>query len=466
MKMQLLEPLRIKFAQPSWANAPELALIDTILEQHPEFIRMFEGDIRAGSKNNSFGRGDVPSVEQLVRAAMYKEIKKLDYRTLEYHQEDSRICAMFVKLEQGRSWSFQVYQKYISKISKARLEELLYAINRIAIETGIEDVSEVCMDSTVLETSIHYPTNNALVWDCIHESHRLLSQLQKEVESLTVRDYTKGAKAAYFLLDNTKKSRKKSGKKEQEALDKRTKLFVKQLVTFTKAINQVARIVKKKAAHSATQNAMAIVAQLEKLLPLMEQVYAVTLRHEVEKEPVENAEKLFSIYEQHTDIIAKDGREVKLGHKVNFASGKSNLVLAVDTLKGNPSDSSLYSGMLDKVIATYNAVPRDSATDGGYASSANLRHAQGKGKGVINIVFNKMVDSLQRVASSKNMETQLKKWRGAIEAIISDIKRGFQLHRCTWKGEEHFHQKVLWSTIAHNIRVMSALLQPADDRAC
>ncbi|MDR0567358.1 MAG: hypothetical protein LBG47_10065 [Prevotellaceae bacterium] len=44
MKVQLFEPLRIEFAQPNRANDPELALIDAILEQHPEFIRLFEGD--------------------------------------------------------------------------------------------------------------------------------------------------------------------------------------------------------------------------------------------------------------------------------------------------------------------------------------------------------------------------------------------------------------------------------------
>jgi ribulose 1,5-bisphosphate carboxylase large subunit-like protein len=39
----------------------------------------------------------MPSVEQIVRAAIYKELKGLDYRELEYHQSDSRICEQFVK---------------------------------------------------------------------------------------------------------------------------------------------------------------------------------------------------------------------------------------------------------------------------------------------------------------------------------------------------------------------------------
>jgi IS5 family transposase len=49
----------------------------------------------------------------------------------------------------------------------------------------------------------------------------------------------------------------------------------------------------------------------------------------------------------------------------------------------------------------------------------------------------------------------LKKWRSGIEAVISNLKRGFNLFRCSWKGEEHFKQKVFWSIIAYNIRVMT-----------
>ena len=224
----------------------------------------------------------------------------------------------------------------------------------------------------------------------------------------------------------------------------------------------------KKDIYSTGITAMAILTELEKLLPLMRQVYDFTNRHEVRKEHVDNEDKIFSIYELHTDIIVKGSREIKFGHKVNFANGKSNLILAVETLKGNPADSSLYCPMVDKVIDIYGIVPRDSATDGGFASLENLQSA--KSKGIINIVFNKIVGSMHNVCTSLNLETRLKKWRSAIlvlrtkyavEAIISNVKRGFNLHRCNWKGEKHFEQKVLWSTIAYNIRVMSAMIKAA-----
>lgn len=201
---------------------------------------------------------------------------------------------------------------------------------------------------------------------------------------------------------------------------------------------------------------MSIVLQIQRLLLLMSQVYEMTYRREIKGEVVPNDQKIFSIYEQHTDIIVKGQREVKFGHKVNVGTGKSNLILTCEVLQGNPADTGLFQKTIDTLVEQYDIVPRDSATDGGFASKANAEYA--KSKGIVNIVFNKIVGSLKNITSSKNMETRLKKWRSGIEANISNLLRGFDLSVCNWKGWEHFKSKILFSVIAYNIRVMTAAL--------
>jgi len=188
----------------------------------------------------------------------------------------------------------------------------------------------------------------------------------------------------------------------------------------------------------------------------MRQVFSMTKRREILSGPVPNAEKIFSVYEPHTDIIVKDGREVQFGHKINIAGGRSNLILDCKVLDGNPSGSKLYMPTLERVIKNYDKIPRDVSTDGGYASLDNKKGAEGKG--ITNIVFNKVVGSLQNQTSSKKMETRLKKWRSGIEAVISNYKRSFDMFVCTWKWKAHFDAKVLWSAIAYNIRVMTRLV--------
>jgi IS5 family transposase len=85
----------------------------------------------------------------------------------------------------------------------------------------------------VIETNIHYPTNNSLVWDCIKESHRLLKQLQEEIEGMEFEDYRKAAKETYFKINVTKDA------------EERVNLFQKQLKQFTECINQVSNTIKK-----------------------------------------------------------------------------------------------------------------------------------------------------------------------------------------------------------------------------
>ncbi|MDD3945877.1 MAG: ISNCY family transposase [Bacteroidales bacterium] len=440
--MKLFENFKIKFEKPDWSRDPELGLVDTILEQHPRLIALLQEDVTRGQKKSVFGRKDTPSVEQIAGAAIYKEIKGLDYRQLEYHQIDSRICALFIKIDELRPYSFQMYQKYISQIKVENLQKLLVELNKIAISEGIEDLEKIRQDSTVVETNIHYPTNNSLLWDCIKEAYRLLGHLKEEAEGLSYLDYSKEGKKTYFKINVTKGG------------DKRKDLFYKQLGLYIKTINQVSNVIKKKPFSSI--EAMVWCIQLEEHLKLMGLVHDMVYLKEIKGEKVANEAKIYSIYEQHTDIIVKGSREVQFGHKVDWSSGKSNLILNCQVLRGNPSDKDLLVPALDAVVKNYGRVPRDYATDGGYATLPNQAHALGKG--ITNIVFNKIVGSLKNITSSKNMETRVKKWRSGMEAVISNVKRGYDLCRCTWKGWEHFVAKVLWSVIAYNIRVMTAHL--------
>ena len=441
---KILNDLKLKFDNANWALDPELALIDTVLEQHPELYEIVKEDIKTIGKDSEAGRQDSPTVEQIVRAALYKEMKKLNYRELEYAQYDSRVCSTFIRLDGRKPISFEAYYKYISQIKGETLKQFMIEINRIMIkEAAVEDCKSLRTDSTVVETDIHYPTNNELTWDCIKTSHRLLKKLEESGCLKKVRNNQKQAKKNRFQINNTKKE------------DKRKELFDNQLKLLRNSINQAERAVIEASTKGDIKD-WVIAEELKRLLPKMKKVHDITRRHELLGEKVPNSEKIFSIYEAHTDIIVKGRREAEFGHKVNLTAGRSNIILDVEIVEGNPKDSQLYEGVLDRIQRDYGVTPRDVVTDGGYASLKNQEIA--KGKGVVNIVFNKIVGSLKNITTSLNMETRLKKWRSGIEAVISNVKRGFKLFRCDWKGKGHFDAKVLWSVIAYNIRVMTSLM--------
>jgi len=202
--MKYFNEVLLKFEKPDWSANPEFCVIDAILESRPDLILMFSSDIIGNEAASSFGRQDTPSVEQIVRAAIFKEMRGMDYRELEYAQNDSRICETFIKLDGRDPFSFQLFQKYISRIKPESLHRVLVEINKIAISEGLEDVQRVSQDSTVVKTNIHYPTNNSLVWDCVKSSTQLLAQLKQEIDTLDFIDYTKSAKMTFYEINVTR----------------------------------------------------------------------------------------------------------------------------------------------------------------------------------------------------------------------------------------------------------------------
>lgn len=154
--------------------------------------------------------------------------------------------------------------------------------------------------------------------------------------------------------------------------------------------------------------------------------------------------------------MVKGGRQVLFGYKVNLTDGKGKLILDCEILRGNPADSNLFGPTIERVKENYSRTPKSVAADGGYASKAN--HEKAIKEGLTNVVFIKVVGSMKNIVSSKNMQTRVKKWRSGIESTISNLKRGFNISKCNWKGWAHFQAKVLWSVITYNMRLMTGLV--------
>jgi IS5 family transposase len=192
--------------------------------------------------------------------------------------------------------------------------------------------------------------------------------------------------------------------------------------------------------------------ELKDFLPLMIKVYRNAYKLQIEGEKVANSDKLFSVHQTHTDILVKGQREVEFGHKVLISRGSSCMILDHDVFEGNPSDKGLLVPSIIRIEANYARIPKSSSNDGGFCSQENLEKC--KELGLTNIVFTKVTKSLQNIASSPEIERILKKWRGTTEAVISNLKRGFDLQRVLWEGFGKFCSKVAWSVLGYNLRVM------------
>lgn len=439
--------ISMKFDNPIWDHDPELLVMDQILDHNIEIIMLVSSCFPNAHSDDKRTVGcNGMTLEQIVRSALYKQHKRLTYRDLSDHTVDSYKGRLFMKMKPGQYISHQTLHDNISKLSSEVLEKIHKAIVQYSINLGVDDGQKIRTDSTVVKTNIHYPNNASLSWDCIHVSSRLLRRVGSLLTDISFRSYAKSGKKLFFKIVNTK------GKQ------KRLPLFTK-LIKRTKACQrQVAQAIEALSYQNfqdekSEKKRQKLLKELETLQPNIEIVIDVTYRREILDEQVPVSEKIFSIFEPHTDCIVKGSRDILFGHKINLTGGKSNLIFDCILRQGNPADSSYYSETLDNLSINFEVIPRDVATDGGYASTANLLDA--KKRGIINIVFNKVRGVLQNSTTSKNMETILKKWRSGMEAIISNFKRGLNSSVCTWTGWEGFKRFVLLNLITFNMRVIA-----------
>ena len=183
---------------------------------------------------------------------------------------------------------------------------------------------------------------------------------------------------------------------------------------------------------------------------LLRRVMDQAERRVLQGETVPAADKIVSLFEPHTDIVRKGGRDTLYGHKVNLATGRSGLVLDAVVETGNPPDSTRCLAMLERHQDHYGAAPSHAAFDGGYASRDNL--AQAKALGVEHVVFHKRSGLKPAdMTPSSWLYDQLKRFRAGIEAGISYLKRCFGLGRCRWRGLTHFKAYVHSAIFTHNL---------------
>ena len=60
---------------------------------------------------------------------------------------------------------------------------------KAAVELGLEDGTKLRVDTTVVETDIHHPTDNTLLWDVVRVVTRWVGRLARAIEALGSRAF-------------------------------------------------------------------------------------------------------------------------------------------------------------------------------------------------------------------------------------------------------------------------------------
>lgn len=449
MRKKWDEQLSIFHYLPKNKVSKELATISDILDAHPE---MLEGGFKdlSGARRVDTGR-DGMSAEQVLRCAILKQYRNLTYEELEFHLQDSRSFRSFAKLRMGQYPSASTLQENIKALSVESWMAVHEASVRYAQDQGLEKGRKARIDSTVVETNIHRPTDSTLLKDGI----RIITRWLAEGQELCPRP-------VYVFADHNRRAKKRCLEilhTQNEAVREKAYRDLLGLAGRTRgyalaAIPVLFGYVNKDAAESLRAHALA--KKLEQAVGILARVIGQTERRVLQGEAVPSEEKVVSFFECHTDIIVKDRRDTYYGHKVFLTGGRTGLILDCVVERGNPADVSLFPALLERQKRLYNRPPRQVCADGGFASHANWVAA--KGLGIKDVAFAKRKGlSVLEMAKSRWVYKQLRNFRAGIEANISRLKRSFGLSCCDWTGWSGF-KKYVWSAlVSYNFLVLARL---------
>jgi IS5 family transposase len=430
-------------------HAVELDSISKILDDNPIIYEWVLQDLTRDITHTNTGAEGM-TAEQVIRAAIIKQMESYSYEDLAFHIIDSVSYRSFCRIGiVGKGFQSSALCNNIKSISPETWE----AINRILVAYGqdknIEEGRRSRIDCTVVSSNIHEPTDSSLLWDSVRVLTRMLGQVNEKFNDIKIpfSDHTKRAKRRMLGVMNAKN--KKVRKEQYEDLLK---------VTF-KTVNYANNAVSLLTIHPFDNIAVAETAQkianaLKGIIQLTHKVIDQTTRRVIHNESVPACEKIVSIFEPHTDIIVKDRRDTFYGHKICLSGGASNLITDCLILDGNPADTDLTDHMLDRHKEIYGKYPLKVALDGGFASTSNLESA--KGKGIKDVCFAKKRGlKEEEMCRSIWVYKRLRRFRAGIESGISWLKRCFGLTRCTWKSLRSFKSYVWASIVSANLLTLA-----------
>ncbi len=430
----------------SHIHAAELTAISALLDQDSRIAALVEQDLFLSCRKNAYTGRPGLTGDQVIRISVIRQMNSWTYAELAFHLADSVSYSTFCRVGSlNRTPSKSALAANLRKLRPATLQEINQLIVRSADTMGIERGRTVRIDSTVVETWIHAPTDSSLLFDGV----RVLLRLLRRAEHLT------GFTAYHRHLKRAKRRLMEIQHSAPQATRSRQRAY-RDLVTLAQATADYAAcaLEELRANGKQTSEQEKLTREITRYISLVERVIAQATRRVFHGEQVPATEKVVSLFEPHTDVLVKDRRETYYGHKIFLTGGSSGLILDCAIAKANPADSTWAVPMLKRQRSLYGRAPRQASFDGGFASKDNLTEA--KALGVSDVCFAKRrgLAVLDMVKSSW-VYRKLRAFRAGIESVISLLKRAFGLDRCTWKGATGFVAYVRMGVLTANLLILA-----------
>lgn len=441
---------------------PILKRMSDFLDDQPKIFERVRRDLQRGLKKPDTGRTAM-TPSQVLRSLILMRVKNWDYRELSERIADGYTLRRFTGFNSQRVPKHDAFNRAFNKLRPQTLQALNDLVLKAAVDLGLEDGKRLRVDTTVTETDIHHPTDNTLLWDVVRVLTRLIGRLGKVLPK-GIDNFSNRTRCARRRMQEIQRMTARQRHTQQKGK-------YRHLIGITQQVVHNARGVLEKTKDQCAVDPMddIIIGELRRKIDhycqLGARVIDQSRRRVLEGEQVATEEKIYSIFETHTDLIkrGKIQKPIEFGHKIFLAESAHGLITQYRVLEGNPPDHVHVKPSLQRHQETFGWAPAWYSSDRGFFSDENIKACpQVK---LVCIPQRGGKRTSQRQAFERSPEFKKgQRFRAGIEGRISVLFRGRGMKRCLAEGRDRFEVLIGAAVLTNNLMNIAHLLNQKQNR--
>jgi IS5 family transposase len=400
--------------------------------------------------------------EVVVRLLVLKHARNWSYAVLEREVRANLVYRKFTRIGMAKMADAKTMGKWGVAVGPEVIRQIHDRIVSIAKEKGLAKGTKMRVDTTVIETNIHYPTDSSLLGDGV----RVLTRVMKKITKIAgevgckLRDRSRSVKYRVMEIGRAARAKGPQGKAKLH------KAYANLLSSTSRVVGQAKRFAReildgtKSAVGSGGRAALECFrGEIEQMVPRVQQVIAQTKARIFHNE-TRSEGKIFSLFEPSTEIIRKGkaGKPNEFGKLVKLQEVENQIVIDFEVYDRRPNDATLLIPAIETHEAVLGRMPRLVAADAGFYSAKNEAAAKAKGVKRVCIPNRSTKSATRRREQKKRWFRNGQKWRTGCEGRISVVKRRHGLSRCRYRGDAGMKRWVGLGVIADNLISMGNAL--------
>jgi len=423
-----------------------------------EILQLIASDVNANSRDDVGREGF--DYWQILVMTIVRHGCNLNYDKLQDLCEQHRTLRHLLSIgdwDDKTSFHWRRIHDNITLVKPATIEKISYLIVAYAHKQVPQAVGKMRADSFVVETNIHYPTESNLMADGLR---KVIPLMQGLADSLGL----SGWRQSDYLLSQIKSLNRtinriasKKGKNYKKKLKKEYKKLLRIAKNVVQRIDeQAVFIIGKTMAGDPARLAYASVLLYVRRL---QRVMSTAHRRIILEETVPNSEKIFSIYEPHTQLYrrGKAGQDVQFGRLLLVYEDAAGFIVHHHLMDRDVQDRDVVLEQSRLLQNRLQGAMQSLSLDRGFHSAKNQEELP---KIVDHVCLPK--PGKKQAAVQEEMENDIfhtaRQHHSGVESAIGALQTGNGLNRCRDHGEEGFERYVATGILGRNLHVLGKIL--------